>query len=145
MFPTAENWKVCFPGTVRYGSPYSPVPPNMALKKSLSFRSDAASVNWNAPSQAFPLITQLLGLPTYRYHVLLGLAVSVGGLTESTVRWHLAVQRSRRYRGLLPGSSVPYVCTVHAHCRNSPAPVEPLCLCSLQLFLFGPRHLLSLK
>jgi len=46
-----------------------------------------ASVNWNAPSQAFPRITQLLGLPTYRYHVLLGLAVSVGGLTESTVRY----------------------------------------------------------
>lgn len=45
-----------------------------------------ASVNWNAPSQAFPLITQLLELPTYRYHVLLGLAVSVGGLTASTVR-----------------------------------------------------------
>lgn len=45
-----------------------------------------ASVNWNAPSQAFPCITRLLGLPTYRYHVLLGLAVSVGGLTESTVR-----------------------------------------------------------
>lgn len=44
-----------------------------------------ASVNWNAPSQAFPRITQLLALPTYRYHVLLGLAVSVGGLTESTV------------------------------------------------------------
>lgn len=44
-----------------------------------------ASVNWNAPSQAFPRITQLLGLPAYRYHVLLGLAVSVGGLTESTV------------------------------------------------------------
>lgn len=49
-------------------------------------RSDAASVNWNAPSQAFPRVTQLLGLPAYRYHVLLGLAVSVGGLTESTVR-----------------------------------------------------------
>lgn len=51
-----------------------------------------ASVNWNAPSQAFPLITQLLELPTYRYHVLLGLAVSVGGLTASTVRKHLALQ-----------------------------------------------------
>ncbi|XP_053517293.1 tubulin-specific chaperone D isoform X4 [Artibeus jamaicensis] len=50
-------------------------------------RSDVASVNWVAPSQAFPRITRLLGLPTYRYHVLLGLAVSVGGLTESTVRY----------------------------------------------------------
>ncbi|KAK3511434.1 hypothetical protein QTP70_008480 [Hemibagrus guttatus] len=45
------------------------------------------SLNWSAASQAFPHITQLLKLPVYRYHTLLGLAVSVGGLTESTVRY----------------------------------------------------------
>uniref|UniRef100_A0A8C2ZNA1 Tubulin-specific chaperone D n=1 Tax=Cyclopterus lumpus TaxID=8103 RepID=A0A8C2ZNA1_CYCLU len=43
------------------------------------------SLNWNAPSQAFQYITQLLGLPQYQYHTLLGLTVSVGGITESTV------------------------------------------------------------
>ena len=43
------------------------------------------SLNWNAPSQAFPYVTQLLGLEQYRYHTLLGLTVSVGGLTDSTV------------------------------------------------------------
>lgn len=48
-------------------------------------REEIASVNWAAPSQAFPRITQLLGLPVYRYHVLQGLVVSVGGLTASTV------------------------------------------------------------
>uniref|UniRef100_M4AEN6 Tubulin-specific chaperone D n=1 Tax=Xiphophorus maculatus TaxID=8083 RepID=M4AEN6_XIPMA len=42
------------------------------------------SLNWNAPSQAFKYITQLLGLPEYQYHTLLGLSVSVGGITEST-------------------------------------------------------------
>lgn len=42
-------------------------------------------MNWNAPAQAFPRITRLLALPSFRYHVLLGLVVSVGGLTESTV------------------------------------------------------------
>ncbi|XP_023684982.2 tubulin-specific chaperone D [Paramormyrops kingsleyae] len=47
----------------------------------------AESLNWNAPSQAFPHITQLLRLPRYQYHTLLGLTVSVGGLTESTVRY----------------------------------------------------------
>ncbi|KAL0993545.1 hypothetical protein UPYG_G00109500 [Umbra pygmaea] len=47
----------------------------------------AESLNWNAPSQAFPHITQLLRLPQYQYHTLLGLTVSVGGLTESTVRF----------------------------------------------------------
>ncbi|KAG2461089.1 TBCD protein, partial [Polypterus senegalus] len=48
--------------------------------------TDIETLNWNAPSQAFPRITQLLSLPTYQYPTLLGLTVSVGGLTESTVR-----------------------------------------------------------
>ncbi|XP_070417334.1 tubulin-specific chaperone D isoform X2 [Equus przewalskii] len=66
-----------------------PIPhlPHRGDLQELFPRSDMASVNWNAPSQAFPRITRLLGLPAYRYHVLLGLAVSVGGLTESTVRY----------------------------------------------------------
>ncbi|XP_062936879.1 tubulin-specific chaperone D isoform X4 [Cynocephalus volans] len=67
------------------GSPIPHVPHRGELETLLS-RSDVASVNWNVPAQAFPRITQLLGLPTYRYHILLGLVVSVGGLTESTVR-----------------------------------------------------------
>ncbi|CAL8303672.1 unnamed protein product [Merluccius merluccius] len=45
------------------------------------------TLNWNAPSHAFPYITQLLSLAHYRYHTLLGLTVSVGGLTDSTVRF----------------------------------------------------------
>jgi len=49
-------------------------------------RSEKETLNWNAASEAFPRITQLLGLPTYQYYVLLGLSVSVGGLTETTVR-----------------------------------------------------------
>uniref|UniRef100_A0AAQ6A6Z9 Tubulin-specific chaperone D n=1 Tax=Amphiprion ocellaris TaxID=80972 RepID=A0AAQ6A6Z9_AMPOC len=44
-------------------------------------------LNWNAPSQAFQYIAQLLGLPEYQYHTLLGLTVSVGGITESTVHF----------------------------------------------------------
>ncbi|KAF6727713.1 Tubulin-specific chaperone D [Oryzias melastigma] len=45
------------------------------------------SVNWKAPSQSFKHITQLLGLPEYQYHTLLGLSASVGGITESTVHF----------------------------------------------------------
>ncbi|XP_041812434.1 tubulin-specific chaperone D [Chelmon rostratus] len=45
------------------------------------------SLNWNAPSQAFQYITQLLGLPQYHCHTLLGLTVSVGGTTQSTVQF----------------------------------------------------------
>ncbi|XP_054449170.1 tubulin-specific chaperone D [Pteronotus mesoamericanus] len=66
--------------------PAVPHVPHRGELEQLFPRSEVASVNWTAPSQAFPRITRLLGLPTYRYHVLLGLAVSVGGLTESTVR-----------------------------------------------------------
>ena len=51
----------------------------------MSFSETTTSLNWNAPSQAFQYITQLLGLPQYQYHTLLGLTVSVGGITESTV------------------------------------------------------------
>ncbi|XP_069866100.1 tubulin-specific chaperone D-like [Dipodomys merriami] len=71
---------------LHFDSPPVPHVPHRGELEALFPRSAMASVNWNAPSQAFPLITRLLGLPTYRYHVLLGLAVSVGGLTESTVR-----------------------------------------------------------
>nr|XP_043907616.1 tubulin-specific chaperone D isoform X1 [Solea senegalensis] len=45
------------------------------------------SLNWNASSQSFHYISQLLGLPQYHYHTLLGLTVSVGGITESTVNF----------------------------------------------------------
>uniref|UniRef100_A0A673JKE3 Tubulin-specific chaperone D n=1 Tax=Sinocyclocheilus rhinocerous TaxID=307959 RepID=A0A673JKE3_9TELE len=53
----------------------------------LQFKETGTSLNWNAASQAFPHITQLLRLHQYQYHTLLGLTVSVGGLTESTVRY----------------------------------------------------------
>lgn len=68
------------------GPPVPHVPHREELAK-LFPREEIASVNWAAPSQAFPRITRLLGLPVYRYHVLQGLVVSVGGLTASTVRF----------------------------------------------------------
>uniref|UniRef100_A0A2K5F6I2 Tubulin-specific chaperone D n=1 Tax=Aotus nancymaae TaxID=37293 RepID=A0A2K5F6I2_AOTNA len=71
---------------LHFDSPPIPHVPHRGELEKLFPRSSVASVNWSAASQAFPRITQLLGLPTYRYHVLLGLVVSVGGLTESTIR-----------------------------------------------------------
>ncbi|NXP81874.1 TBCD protein, partial [Ramphastos sulfuratus] len=50
-------------------------------------RSEKETLNWNAASEAFPRITQLLALPAYQYYVLLGLSVSVGGLTETTLKY----------------------------------------------------------
>lgn len=43
------------------------------------------ATNWLVARKSFPLTVQLLKVPCYRYHTLLGLVVSVGGLTESTV------------------------------------------------------------
>ncbi|NXD20356.1 TBCD protein, partial [Spelaeornis formosus] len=68
---------------------HPPVPhiPHRAELERIFPRSEKDSLNWNAASEAFPRITQLLGLPAYQYHVLLGLSVSVGGLTETTLRY----------------------------------------------------------
>lgn len=51
----------------------------------VSFSETITTLNWNAASQAYKYIAQLLGLPEYQYHALLGLCVSAGGMTESTV------------------------------------------------------------
>nr|XP_008102511.1 PREDICTED: tubulin-specific chaperone D [Anolis carolinensis] len=69
-----------------FSNPPVPHIPHREELEKIFPRSEALTFNWNAASQAFPKITQLLGLASYRYHVLTGLTVSVGGLTESTVR-----------------------------------------------------------
>ncbi|NXD41875.1 TBCD protein, partial [Copsychus sechellarum] len=68
---------------------HPPVPhiPHREELEKIFPRSEKETLNWNAASEAFPRITQLLGLPGYQYHVLLGLSVSVGGLTETTLRY----------------------------------------------------------
>ncbi|XP_049557798.1 tubulin-specific chaperone D isoform X1 [Orcinus orca] len=76
-----------FLALLHWDDPAVPHVPHRQELERLFPRSAVASVNWGAPSQAFPRVARLLGLPAYRYHVLLGLAVSVGGLTESTVRY----------------------------------------------------------
>jgi hypothetical protein len=43
-------------------------------------------IKWTAASDTFPRFTQLLAFRPYTYSVMLGLVVSVGGLTESLVR-----------------------------------------------------------
>eukprot|EP00742_Colponemidia_sp_Colp-10_P003876 GILJ01004127.1.p1 GENE.GILJ01004127.1~~GILJ01004127.1.p1 ORF type:complete len:1237 (-),score=209.83 GILJ01004127.1:67-3777(-) len=44
-------------------------------------------INWAAPSVTFALLMPLADLPEYRPYLLTGLIISVGGLTESTVRF----------------------------------------------------------
>mmetsp|Transcript_8740 Transcript_8740/g.14333 ORF Transcript_8740/g.14333 Transcript_8740/m.14333 type:complete len:766 (-) Transcript_8740:366-2663(-) len=42
--------------------------------------------NWASASLTFPILTPLLSLSPYRFHILLGTVISVGGLTESVVK-----------------------------------------------------------
>lgn len=44
-------------------------------------------VNWSAAHSSFPFTVQALRLEAYSYKTLLGLIISVGGLTESLVSW----------------------------------------------------------
>ena len=50
------------------------------------YRNLLDSINWASPGDTFQRFTKLLAFPFYSYNVLLGLTVSVGGLTESVVR-----------------------------------------------------------
>ncbi|WAQ96622.1 TBCD-like protein [Mya arenaria] len=52
------------------------------------------SLNWAAPCDTFPLFTQLIKYPTYTYSVILGLAVSVGGITGFLVKHSSAALHS---------------------------------------------------
>ena len=45
-----------------------------------------AKLNWSSAADTFPLLVQVLALSSYRHSVLLGMLISVGGLTESLVR-----------------------------------------------------------
>ena len=64
---------------------------SLNLLNTVPLRTDCSQLNWSAPAECFPRITKLLGLPTYRPAVLLGLTVSAGGLTESLVRCYSLV------------------------------------------------------
>uniref|UniRef100_A0A8V1AI94 Tubulin-specific chaperone D n=1 Tax=Gallus gallus TaxID=9031 RepID=A0A8V1AI94_CHICK len=72
---------------LHFDSPPVPHIPHREELERIFPRSEAETLNWNAASEAFPRITQLLALPAYQYYVLLGLSVSVGGLTETTLRY----------------------------------------------------------
>ncbi|XP_060071725.1 tubulin-specific chaperone D-like [Ylistrum balloti] len=68
-----------------YHRPEIPHIPDRHLLEEVFPREESEKLNWAAPSDTFPLFTKLLKCSTYRYSVLLGLTVSVGGLTESLV------------------------------------------------------------
>lgn len=62
------------------------IPYHKQLMNTFSHES-IMGINWSVAQSSFPLTVQLLNLDSYSYHTLLGLVISVGGLTESLVRY----------------------------------------------------------
>jgi len=78
-------------------SPEIPNIPHKAEVQSAFPKDKLEYLNWASSSDTFPKFAKLLSVSTYTYHILLGLTVSAGGLTESLVRflfsflyyWHI--------------------------------------------------------
>ncbi|XP_041473323.1 tubulin-specific chaperone D-like [Lytechinus variegatus] len=75
-----------FLGLLHQSDPVIPHIPDRDELIKIFPKEDIKELNWAAPSDCFAKVTQLLKLRTFQYHVLLGLTVSVGGLTESLVK-----------------------------------------------------------
>ncbi|KAF4517236.1 hypothetical protein B566_EDAN005290 [Ephemera danica] len=71
--------------TLLHSSPENEFIPHRAELLKIFPAEVCKDVNWSAEVQTFPLFTQVLALPTYSPHILLGLIASVGGVTESLV------------------------------------------------------------
>lgn len=70
-----------------YSDPCIPnIPHRAKLTNIFEEKTCKESLNWTAASDTFPLFTQLLDLTEFSYSIMLGLIVSVGGLTESLVK-----------------------------------------------------------
>lgn len=69
--------------------------PNIAHRKELErwFRKKD-SFNWFTESDSFSVMVKFLGLPEYKYSVLVGLLVCIGGISESLVSEFLIVRFS---------------------------------------------------
>ncbi|THD25262.1 Tubulin-specific chaperone D [Fasciola hepatica] len=59
--------------------------PHVKKVKEIFSKDECDTIVWSAAHQTFPKFVQLLDLPEYRFRLVLGLVVSVGGLTEKTV------------------------------------------------------------
>lgn len=66
--------------------PEVPYIPNRKELEEIFPISLCKDINWSSPADTFPYFVQLLLLKKYTYNLLLGLTVSVGGLTESLVK-----------------------------------------------------------
>lgn len=70
-----------------YHKPEIPHIPHREELQNIFPKSEIDNINWAAPSDTFPRFARLLGCDSYTYSVLLGFTVSVGGITESLVKY----------------------------------------------------------
>eukprot|EP00095_Tigriopus_kingsejongensis_P012338 maker-scaffold198_size266703-snap-gene-0.21 protein:Tk12338 transcript:maker-scaffold198_size266703-snap-gene-0.21-mRNA-1 annotation:"tubulin-specific chaperone d" len=77
LFTTLLLHEQTVPGIPRHQELKSFFPPNL----------DMTTFPWTVESQTFPIFTRLLNLEEYTERVLVGLVVSVGGLTERLVKY----------------------------------------------------------
>ena len=61
-------------------------------------RAQLESINWASPGDTFQRFTKLLKFPFYSYNVVLGLTVSVGGLTESVVSEKIKISNDQELK-----------------------------------------------
>ncbi|CAL1528267.1 unnamed protein product [Lymnaea stagnalis] len=73
-----------------YHKPTIPHIPQEEEVKAIFPESLVTETNWAAEADTYPMFSKLLALSHYTYSVLLGLVVSVGGLTESLVKFSSA-------------------------------------------------------
>lgn len=71
-----------------------PEVPNVSYRNELRAifpKEDCDSLNWNSAAATFPKFVQLVELPSYTYNVVLGLVCSIGGLTETLVKYSISI------------------------------------------------------
>ena len=75
--------------TVQYFNPYRPsieAIPEESILKNLLLNEAAADVNWKSAANTFRLLTPLITTSSnYSYPIFLGICLSAGGLSQSTV------------------------------------------------------------
>ncbi|KAK7502461.1 hypothetical protein BaRGS_00006414 [Batillaria attramentaria] len=87
-----------------YHRPEVPHIPHRSELVSVFPQQEIEELNWALPSDTFPRFSQLLSLPAYTQPVLLGMTVSVGGLTESLVK-HSSASLLSYLRGMRDNSA----------------------------------------
>ncbi|XP_067133607.1 tubulin-specific chaperone D [Centruroides vittatus] len=96
--------------TLLHSEPEIPYVPYRKELEEIFPKSLCEEINWSSPADTFPCFVQLLSFEKYTYNLLLGLTVSVGGLTESLVK-HSYSSLANYLNGIKSDSThLKYIC-----------------------------------